>query len=162
MRMCDRVFVTSGERAKGVVFFWDASMWSKAFALLEPVGMKQHAKLFLSCDPHRGPVYGMDDGHQWDGWYAANDSTIFTFVTEYIRTTGDTAFLDEKVGDQTVLEHLDTLATNWQKLQRDKNIMLADYGDNQNLLEVRSGLHQSSAFVQCCKRMDDAHFGRRL
>ena len=77
----------------------------------------------------------MDDGHQWDGWYAANDSTIFTFVTEYIRTTGDTAFLDEKVGDQTVLEHLDTLATNWQKLQRDKSVMLADYGDNRNLLE---------------------------
>ena len=135
MKMCDRTFVTSGERAKGVVFFWDTSMWSKTFALLEPVGMKQHAKLFLSCDPHRGPVYGMDDGHQWDGWYAANDSTIFTFVTEYVRTTGDTAFLDEKVGDQTVLEHLDTLATNWQKLQRDKSIMLADYGDNQNLLE---------------------------
>ena len=97
--------------------------------------MKQHAKLFLSCDPHRGPVYGMDDGHQWDGWYAANDSTIFTFVSEYINTTGDVAFLDEKVGDKTVLEHLDTLATNWQKLQRDKSVMLADYGDNQNLLE---------------------------
>jgi hypothetical protein len=135
MKMCDRVFVTSGERAKGVVFFWDTSMWAKVFALLEPVGMKQHAKLFLSCDPHRGPVYDMDDGKQWDGWYAANDSTIFTFVSEYINTTGDTAFLDEKVADQTVLEHLDTLATNWQKLQRDKSIMLADYGDNQNLLE---------------------------
>jgi hypothetical protein len=135
MKMCDRVFVTSGERAKGVVFFWDTSMWSKSFALMEPVGMKQHAKLFLACDPHRGPVYGMDDGHQWDGWYAANDSTIFTFVSEYINTTGDAAFLDEKVGDKTVLEHLDTLATNWQKLQRDKSVMLADYGDNLNLLE---------------------------
>jgi len=135
MKMCDRVFVTSGERAKGVVFFWDTSMWANVFALLEPAGAKQHAKLFLSCDPHRGPVYGMDDGHQWDGWYAANDSTIFTFVNEYIRTTGDVAFLDEKVGDQTVLEHLDTLATNWQKLQRDKSVMLADYGDNRNLLE---------------------------
>ena len=147
MKMCDRVFVTSGERAKGVVFFWDTSMWSKAFALLEPVGMKQHAKLFLSCDPHRGPVYGMDDGHQWDGWYAANDSTIFTFVTEYIRTTGDTAFLDEKVGDQTVLEHLDTLATNWQKLQRDKSVMLADYGDNQNLLECAPAyIHRVPSF----------------
>jgi hypothetical protein len=135
MKMCDRVFVTSGERAKGVVFFWDTSMWAKVFALLEPVGAKQHAKLFLSCDPHRGPVYNMDDGHQWDGWYAANDSTIFTFVNEYIRTTGDAAFLDESVGDQTVLEHLDSLATNWQKLQRDKSVMLADYGDNRNLLE---------------------------
>ncbi len=38
MKMCDRVFVTSGERQKGVVFFWDTSMWSKVFALLEPRG----------------------------------------------------------------------------------------------------------------------------
>ena len=44
MKMCDRVFVTSGERAKGVVFFWDTSMWSKVFALLEPVGMKEHVE----------------------------------------------------------------------------------------------------------------------
>ncbi|HMO16304.1 MAG TPA: hypothetical protein PKA83_19450 [Pirellulaceae bacterium] len=135
MKMCDRVFVTSGERAKGVVFFWDTSMWAKVFALLEPKGMKEHVKLFLSCDPHRGPVYGMDDGHQWDGWYAANDSTIFTFVIEYINATGDIGILDEEVGEHTVLEHLDKLATNWQKLQRDKSVMLADYGDNQNLLE---------------------------
>ncbi|TWU28441.1 hypothetical protein [Bythopirellula polymerisocia] len=135
MAMCDRVFVTSGERDKGVVFFWDTSMWSKVFALLEPKAMKEHVKIFLSCDPHKGPVYGMDDGHQWEGWYAANDSTIFTFVSEYLNTTGDVAFLDEKVGDKTVLEHLDSLATNWKKLQRDKSVMLADYGENRNLLE---------------------------
>ena len=45
MAMCDRVFVTSGERDKGVVFFWDTSMWSKVFALLEPKGMKEHVKI---------------------------------------------------------------------------------------------------------------------
>jgi len=135
MKMCDRVFVTSGERDKGVVFFWDTSMWSKVFALLEPKGMKEHAKIFLSCDPHRGPVYNMALGQQWDGWYAANDSTIFTFVSEYVNSTGDVAILDEKVGDRTVLEHLDALATNWQKLQTDKSVMLADYGENRNLLE---------------------------
>jgi hypothetical protein len=135
MKLCDRVFVTSGERDKGVVFFWDTSMWSKVFALLDPKAMKQHAKIFLSCDPHRGPVYNMATGEQWDGWYAANDSTIFTFVDEYINSTGDIAFLDETVGDRTVLQHLETLATNWQKLQSDKRVMLADYGENRNLLE---------------------------
>jgi len=56
-------------------------------------------------------------------------------VKDYVAVTGDEAFLDETVGNSTVLEHLDTLATNWQKLQRDKSVMLADYGDNQNLLE---------------------------
>jgi hypothetical protein len=135
MKMCDRVFVTSGERDKGVVFFWDTSMWARTFALLEPKGAKTHAKLFLGCDPHRGPVYSMDLGKQWDGWYAANDSTIFTFVIEYLNVTGDLAFLDEKVGDLTTLGHLDKLATNWRKLRKDESVMLADYGENQNLLE---------------------------
>lgn len=131
----DRVFVTSGERAKGVVFFWDTSLWAKTFALLEPKGMKQQLKLFLQCDPHRGPVIDLESGKQWDGWYAANDFTIFQLVRSYIAVTGDTAFLNDSVGGQTVLEHLDALATNWQKLWRDKSVMLADYGDNENLLE---------------------------
>jgi hypothetical protein len=147
MKMCDRVFVTSGERQKGVVFFWDTSMWSKVFALLEPRGMKEHAKLFLQCDPHRGPVYNMDLGKQWDGWYAANDSTIFLFVTEYLNVTGDTAFLDEQVGEKTVLEHLETLATNWRRLQRDPAVMLADYGENRNLLECAPAyIHRVPSF----------------
>ena len=89
----------------------------------------------------------MDTGQQWEGWYAANDSTIFTFVNEYLNTTGDIGFLDEKVGDQTVLEHLDSLATNWQKLQTDKSVMLADYGENKNLLECAPAyIHRVPSF----------------
>ena len=67
LRMCNRAFITSGERAKGVVYFWDTSMWSTVFALLEPQGMKQQLRLFLQCDPHRGPVYFMNDGRQSGG-----------------------------------------------------------------------------------------------
>jgi hypothetical protein len=162
MKMCDRVFITSGERAKGVVFFWDTSMWSKVFALLEPKGMKEQLRLFLQCDPHRGPVCNLDDGSQWDGWYAANDMTIFRLVKDYVAVTGDEDFLDEKVGDRTVLEHMDTLATNWQQLQRDKSVMLADYGDNQNLLECAPAyVHRVPSFnaanVWMMRTMADLH-----
>lgn len=132
---CSRVFITSGERAKGVVYFWDTSMWSKVFALLEPRGMKEHLRLFLQCDPHRGPVYYMHHGRQSGGWYAANDMVIFRLAYSYLSVTGDGAFLDEKLGDRTVLAHLDRLATNWKKLQRDTSLPLADYGENRNLLE---------------------------
>jgi len=135
LKMCDRVFVTSGERHKGNVFYWDTSMWSKVFALLEPEGMKQQLRLFLQLDPHGGFVYDMHRGEQGDGWYAANDMTMFRLVYGYLSVTGDEAFLEETVGDRTVLEHLDKLATGWQALQRDPNVMLADYGENENLLE---------------------------
>ncbi len=132
---CSRVFITSGERAKGVVYFWDTSMWSKVFALLEPRGMKEHLRLFLQCDPHRGPVYYMHHGRQSGGWYAANDMVIFRLAYSYLSVTGDGAFLDEKLGDRTVLAHLVKLATNWKKLRRDTSLPLADYGENRNLLE---------------------------
>ena len=132
---CNRVFITSGERAKGVVYFWDTSMWSKIFALLEPNGLKQHLRLFLRANPHRGPVYNMNAGRQSAGWYAANDMAIFRLTYNYLAVTGDEAFLNEKIGDRTVLEHLAKLATNWQVLQKDKSVMLADYGVNRNLLE---------------------------
>ncbi len=147
LKMCNRAFITSGERAKGVVYFWDTSMWSTVFALLEPQGMKQQLRLFLQCDPHSGPVYFMNEGHQGGGWYGANDMTIFRLVNTYLSVTDDAEFLEEQVGDRSVLKHLETLATNWQKLQRDKTIMLADYGENKNLLECAPAyIHRVPSF----------------
>ena len=135
LKMNNRVFITSGEREKGYVFYWDTSMWSKVFALLEPEGMKKQLRLFLQADPHGGFVYNMDTGTQGDGWYAANDMTMFRLVSSYLAVTGDAEFLQEPVGDRTVLEHMEKLALGWQELQRDKSVMLADYGENENLLE---------------------------
>jgi hypothetical protein len=110
-------------------------MWSKVFALLEPKGMKEQLRLFLQADPHGGFVYNMHTGTQGDGWYAANDMTMFRLLNSYLAVTGDAAFLKETVGDRTVLEHMEKLALGWQELQRDKSVMLADYGENENLLE---------------------------
>jgi hypothetical protein len=135
LAMCDRVFITSGEREKGYVFYWDTSMWSKIFALWEPEGMKKQLRMFLQADPHGGFVYNMDTGKQGDGWYAANDMTMFRLANSYLAVTGDAEFLKERVGKLTVLEHLEKLALGWQALQRDKSVMLADYGENENLLE---------------------------
>ena len=52
----NRTFITSGERAKGVVFYWDTSLFSTLFALLEPKQMKEQIKLFLEQDPHESAV----------------------------------------------------------------------------------------------------------
>ena len=131
----DRAFITSGERAKGIVFFWDTSMWSTVFALLEPKGMKEQLRLILGCNPHSGCAISLDDGRQALGWYGANDSTMFKLAIDYLAVTGDTDFLEERINEMTVLELLEQLATNWRRLQRDKSVMLADYGENLNLLE---------------------------
>lgn len=135
LKMSDRVFITSGERERGFVFYWDTSMWSKLFALLEPRAMKEQLKMFLAADPHGGFVYNMDTGQQGPGWYAANDMTMFRLANSYLAVTGDEAFLHERVADRTVLDHLEKLATGWRDLQRDTSVALADYGENENLLE---------------------------
>ena len=120
----NRTFITSGERAKGTVFYWDTSLFSTLFAMLEPKQMKEQLKLFLEQDPHADAVIIFSDQrpssperlHVPAGWdlrgYAANDLSIFRLTWSYLCVTQDMDFLREKIADQTVLERLRVLATN--------------------------------------------------
>jgi hypothetical protein len=152
LALSDRAFVTSGERDKGDVFFWDTSMFSRLFALLEPRAMREQLALFLQVDPHDGAVFNLDSsrfrggqylpGYSHGFWYAANDLSLFTLAHDYVAVTGDRDFLAETVGDQTVDEHLRSLATAWRSLDT-RGEGLADYGHVDNLLEcVPSYVHE--------------------
>ncbi len=143
----NRTFVTSGERPKGVVFYWDTSLFSTLFALLEPRQMKEQIKLFLEQDPHESAVIvfkterppspkHLEVSSGWDlRGYAANDLSIFRLAWSYLVVTQDTEFLREKIADQTVLQRIHILATNWKKLRLNPTDQLADYGGALNLLE---------------------------
>ena len=75
--------------------------------------------------------------------YAFNACTIFKTADEYLRVTGDRAFLDEKLEDgKTVLDHLDAFATDWETLPKGPH-GLVDYGENGNLLEC------APAYINC-------------
>ncbi len=155
----NRTFITSGERAKGTVFYWDTSLFSTLFALLEPKQMKEQLKLFLEQDPHADAVIIFKDQRPPSpkklivptGWdlrgYAANDLSIFRLAWSYLCVTQDMGFLREKIADQTVLERLRVLATNWKKLLRAPADTLADYGEAPNLLEcVPTYIHKVPSF----------------
>ena len=143
----NRTFITSGERAKGVVYYWDTSLFSTIFALLEPRQMKEQIKFFLEQDPHASDVVVFktvrpvppDHLQVPAGWdlrgYAANDLSIFRLAWSYLVVTQDKEFLREKIADQTVLQRLRVLATDWKKLRLHPNDELADYGNASNLLE---------------------------
>ncbi|QNI38184.1 hypothetical protein [Edaphobacter albus] len=143
----DRTFITSGERAKGVVYYWDTSLFSTLFAMLEPKQMKEQIKLFLEQDPHEDAVIvfktrrppspeRITSPKGWDlRGYAANDLSIFRLTWSYLSVTQDEKFLDEKIADQTVKKRLEVLATDWKKLVREPSDRLADYGEAPNLLE---------------------------
>jgi hypothetical protein len=143
----DRTFITSGERAKGVVYYWDTSLFSTLFAMLEPKQMRAQIKLFLEQDPHENAVIVFTSKRPASpkiintpkGWdlrgYAANDLSIFRLTWAYLSVTQDKEFLNEKIADQTVKERLKVLATDWKKLLRKPSDKLADYGEAPNLLE---------------------------
>ena len=137
-----RSFITSGERAPGTQFYWDASMESTVWALLEPEGMKATLRRWLVQNPRSGSVINVTETNGYDAkvydritGYAFNACTIFKTTLDYLRVTGDLAFLDEKLEDgKTVFQRMDEMATDWKTLVH-QDSPLADYGENQNLLE---------------------------
>ena len=145
-----RSFVTSGERADGIQYYWDASMQATAWALLEPAGMKTTLRCWLVQNARSGSVLfitrtnGCDHNyHDQITGYAFNACTIFKTADEYLRVTGDRAFLDEKLEDgKTVLDHLDAFATDWETLPKGPH-GLVNYGENRNLLEC------APAYIHC-------------
>lgn len=149
-----RSFITSGEREDGTQFYWDASMQSTAWALLEPIGMKATLRRWLVQNPRTGQasgyaldlrnVKGFDTTHysRING-YAFNACTIFKTIDEYLRVTNDQTFLDEKLENgKSVIETMVALATDWETLPKGHD-GLANYGENNNLLEC------APAYINC-------------
>jgi hypothetical protein len=67
--------------------------------------------------------------------YAFNACNIFQTTFDYLRVTGDSGFLDERLENgKTVLEKMGGMATNWKTLVLPGS-PLANYGENNNLLE---------------------------
>jgi hypothetical protein len=145
-----RSFITSGERGDGIQYYWDASMQATAWALLEPAGMKATLRRWLVQNARSGAHMSLTASNGYDAvhhdkiiGYAFNACTIFKTADEYLRVTGDRAFLDERLEDgKTVLDHLDAFASDWETLPKGPQ-SLVDYGKNGNLLEC------APAYVNC-------------
>ena len=137
-----RSFITSGECAPGTQFYWDASMQSTVWALLEPSGMKAALRRWLTQNVRSGQVIYLTETNGYDAkardritGYAFNACTIFKTALAYLRVAGNLAFLDEKLEDgKTVLQRMDEMATDWKTLVLPDS-PLANYGENNNLLE---------------------------
>jgi hypothetical protein len=160
-----RAFVTSGERTAGTQYYWDASMQATAWALLEPEGMKAVLRRWLVQNARSGVAIDLNDTHGFDPiyynnitGYAFNAFTIFKTADEYLRVTGDLAFLDDKLEDgKTVLNHMDAFATDWETLPKGPK-GLVDYNGNRNLLEC------APAYINCVPSLNaqDVWMMRRM
>lgn len=123
-------------------FLWDISLSAMLLSLLDPHTLRRMIETWMKLDvyKHFGTEYLTGAGV--GPWYSVNDFAMCRMAREYLRWTGDKAWLDKEVGGQKVIDRLVTYAEHWRKLDTNKH-GLADYGGVSNLLEaVSSYVHE--------------------
>lgn len=116
------------------MYFWDTFTWATLHALLDPVNMKNMLRRWLELNIHSCYAQDMVTGHGVGPWYSFNDFVVFNQFITYIKTTGDTEFLNEIIRGRPVIEQLEQMSLWWKRLVKPYS-PLADYGGRSNLLE---------------------------
>ncbi len=123
-------------------FIWDISLSAMLFAMLDPKVLKRMMETWMTLDIHKHFGTEFLTGAGVGPWYSVNDYAMSRMAKEYLRWTGDKAWLDKTVGGKTVFDHLVGYAEHWRTLDVNKH-GLADYGEVNNLLEaVSSYVHE--------------------
>ncbi len=123
-------------------FLWDISLSSTMLALLDPAVFRRMIETWMTLDIHKH--FGTDflTGAGVGPWYSVNDFAMCRMARDYVRWTGDHAWLDKSVGGVRVIDRLIEYATHWRALDVNGH-GLADYGGVNNLLEaVSSYVHE--------------------
>ena len=123
----DIAFGSNNEWAANQGYFWELSQFADMYALLEPKGMKELLKICMNVDVNKGNAIDYRTGKIVNHWYAVNDYALFKTIDSYIRINRDVDFLKSDINGKTVLDHLYSLATGWEK-RYNKESGLADYG----------------------------------
>ena len=117
-------------------YFWDLSLTSLPYALLNPAAMKNEIRHWLALDWQTCNSMNLNTGEKAGFWYAVNPYAYFLTIDRYVTVTGDFAFLSETVNGKTVFDYLEALAMDWKRLVPG-NGKLADIGTNSwNMLEA--------------------------
>lgn len=122
-------------------FIWDYSLSSVLHALLDPEPMRRHLEHWIGIDIHAH--YGTEwlTGSPIGVWYSVNDYAMTRLVRDYVRYSGDRAWLERELvaaegPARPVADHVRDWSRHWRSLRG--NGGLADYGGVDNLLECVS------------------------
>jgi len=123
-------------------FLWDISLSAMLLSMLDPEILKRMMETWMTLDVYKHFGTEFLTGAGVGPWYSVNDYAMSRMAKEYLRWTGDKAWLDKEVSGKKVLDYLVSYAENWRKLDTNKH-GLADYGGVTNLLEaVSSYVHE--------------------
>jgi len=140
-------------------FLWDISLSSAMLALLDPAVLRRMVETWMTLDIHKHFGTEFLTGAGVGPWYSVNDYAMCRMARDYVRWTGDQAWLDENVGGVRVIDRLVDYATHWRTLDVNHH-GLADYGGIDNLLEcVSTYVHEvaglNAANVFCLRFVAD-------
>jgi hypothetical protein len=116
---------------------WDTSYASELLSMLDPKGLQEAFLTFirsglLTC------TYIPWNGKAGEFAYAQDPFAKMRILQDYLRQTGDTAFLDQVVDGATVYEWMKRMGAAL-RMQRGRPDGLLDFGSNSNnLLEIRT------------------------
>ena len=123
-------------------FLWDISLSAMLLSMLDPAVLRGMMEMWMKLDMHKHFGTEFLTGAGVGPWYSVNDYAMCRMAKEYLRWTGDRAWLDKEVDGKKVLNHLLRYAEHWRELNVNKH-GLADYGGVTNLLEaVSSYVHE--------------------
>jgi hypothetical protein len=126
-------------------FIWDTMLTSLSLSLLDPQALRRLIENWLIQDMHAHVATDYLTGQGVGPWYGVNDMGILRCAHDYLRVTGDFAWLDKSIEGKPALEHLVDHALYWKKLDK-LGHGLGDYGNLDDLLEVVSTwLHEVPA-----------------
>ena len=138
-------YITLGGHVLPTLSFpWDTSLTSLSLALLDPEPLRRLVENWFVQDMHQHLATDYVTAEAVGPWYGVNDMAIVRCAENYLRVTGDFAWLDKKVGDASALDHLVKHASYWKELDQHGH-GFGDYGKIENLLEVVSTyLHETA------------------
>ncbi len=116
-------------------FLWDISLSSMILSLLDPLVLKKMMEMWMGADIHKHFGNEYLTGKSIGASYSVNDFAMCRMAYDYLRWTGDFEWLEARINDKSVYEHLIDYATYWRNLDKNGH-GLADYGDATNLLEA--------------------------
>ena len=108
------------------------SLTSLSLALLDPEALRRLIENWFMQDMHQHLATDYVTAEAVGPWYGVNDMAIVRCAENYLRVTGDFAWLDKRVGQSSALDHLVAHATYWKHLDQQGHA-LGDYGKIENL-----------------------------
>ncbi len=131
-------YVTLGGRVHPTLSFpWDTSLTALSLALLDPEALRRLMERWLAIDLHQCLATDYVSGQGVGPWYGVNDMAVVRCAREYLRVTGNFAWLHTVIEGRKVLDHLAEHAGCWKRLDKAGH-GLGDYGGVENLSEVIS------------------------